>query len=338
VRSDHPCSVLTLTDRSESGDFRIGHAQAATMKLGGLPLLVVIKKNTGILQNILTWLTSLNRSPSIDGHDVIKDLPLLLIDDEADYASINTADPELDPTRTNHLIREILATFEKSSYVGYTATPFANLFISDTAQTEEIGRDLFPRNFIVALRPPSNYVGPTRFFGIDEVSSGRLTRREGLPLVRTVIDHEVWIPDKHNKHVVPAPIPRSLKNAIQSFVLACSARRSRQHHGHNSMLVHVTRFVDVQALVREQISDYVMELKRAARYVTTDDPMMDELKDLWESDMAPTTKKMVNDEVNGVLGDEAVHSWSAIRAELNSALERVEVRQINGTSADTLDY
>ena len=73
-----------------------------------------------------------------------------------------------DPTKTNALIRSLLFAFDKSAYVGFTATPFANIFIHEQARTRELGDDLFPRSFIVNLPAPSNYTGAARIFGIQE--------------------------------------------------------------------------------------------------------------------------------------------------------------------------
>src|SRR3546814_2135679 len=76
---------------------------------------------------------------------------MLLIDDEADNASINTNKEDLDPTRTNAMIRRILGLFAKSCYVGYTATPFANIFINPDAYGDDVREELFPRDFIYCL-------------------------------------------------------------------------------------------------------------------------------------------------------------------------------------------
>ena len=100
-------------------------------------------------------------------------LPMLVLDDEADNASINTRGDE-DPTVINGLIRDLLSRFEKNCYVGYTATPFANIFINPDSSDEMLGEDLFPRDFIVSLDAPDNYVGASRVFGEDEEIIGKL--------------------------------------------------------------------------------------------------------------------------------------------------------------------
>ena len=95
---------------------------------------------------------------------------MLMIDDEADNASINTNKEDLDPTKTNAMIRRILGLFAKSCYVGYTATPFANIFINPDAYDKEVREELFPRDFIYCLDAPSTYFGAEKVF-LDEATS-----------------------------------------------------------------------------------------------------------------------------------------------------------------------
>ena len=92
---------------------------------------------------------------------------MLMIDDEADNASINTSSDKEDPTKINKLIRKLADVFTKSNYVGFTATPFANVFIDPETTEKMETHDLFPEDFIVALPTPSNYIGPTRIFPKD---------------------------------------------------------------------------------------------------------------------------------------------------------------------------
>src|SRR5439155_17011279 len=134
-----------------------------------------------------------------EGRRFVRRVPVLVVDDEADLASVDTKaqafdesgnpDPDHDPARTNELIRRILRSFEKVAYVGYTATPFANIYIHDKGATAELGDDLFPRSFIVNIPPPSNYMGPARIFGISEDEDAGLREIEPLPIVRAVSDH-----------------------------------------------------------------------------------------------------------------------------------------------------
>lgn len=145
----------------------------------------------------------------------IANIPLLLIDDEADNASIDTkaakrigttdVDPdasEQDPTKINGLIRQILNCFAQSAYVGYTATPFANIFIypMDENNVGEIyGEDLYPRSFIVNLHAPSNYIGPEKVFGLYKDRTAGINEVMPLPLTRLADDYLTAFPEKHKK-------------------------------------------------------------------------------------------------------------------------------------------
>lgn len=123
-------------------------------------VLFVIKKNVSVLQKLYTWLKDYNLDP-LKGY---VDQPLLLIDDEADNASVNTHRDETDPTRTNKLIRNICNLFKNSTYVGFTATPFANIFIDPDSVDSMKQADLFPKHFIYILPTPSSYIGADKIF------------------------------------------------------------------------------------------------------------------------------------------------------------------------------
>ena len=161
-----------------------------------------------------------------------------MIDDEADHASINTNKKETDPTKINGWMRKILLMFNRSAYVGYTATPFANIFIPH--ENEE---DLFPKDFIINLPAPSNYIGPEKVFGTSVLPSDN---DDQLPIVNVIDDYLSFVPTKHNNNT-PLPMlsdmPDSLKTAIKCFIMTCAVRMLRgQGNKHNSMLIHVTRY------------------------------------------------------------------------------------------------
>ena len=126
-------NVIPSTNAEERGDFNRRIANQFNVRLGGSPVLMVVKKNGSVLRNLTRWAKSLS---SVGPGDPIPNIPTLVIDDEADYASVNTrpvgnGDDE-DPTAVNRRIRDLLNAFEKSVYIGYTATPFANIFIFPT--------------------------------------------------------------------------------------------------------------------------------------------------------------------------------------------------------------
>jgi hypothetical protein len=247
----------SLTSSADLGDFNKKVAEQAGIVIGGTdPVLLVVKKNKSVLQNLFSWATDIRgERDAITGKVLVRNVPLLVIDDEADNASVNTQpvvdeDDELIPdaevSAINRLIRQFLNSFEKRAYVGYTATPFANIFIHPDTEHSKIGDDLFPRSFIITLPEPSNYVGPVQVFGLSGEFSGQEPRAP-LPIVKAdVADYGGWIPDGHKKDLNPGPLPASLLQSLKSFLLSCAARTSRsQEREHMSMLIHVTRFTEV---------------------------------------------------------------------------------------------
>ena len=162
IIQNYPCPA-TLTNIYS--DFNKATANQSGWRINDFskPIVLVIKKNVNTLDALHHWLKELNAQ----GDGRISDVPMLMIDDEADHASINTNKPELDPTETNTKIRRILGLFDKSCYVGYTATPFANIFINPDAYDDEAYGELFPRDFIYCLDAPNTYFGPDKVF-LDE--------------------------------------------------------------------------------------------------------------------------------------------------------------------------
>ncbi|MCF8208029.1 MAG: Z1 domain-containing protein [Rhodoferax sp.] len=348
----------SATTRADNGDF----SKVAAKHFHGIspeerPWLFVVKKQKTVLTALLNWLKSrVADATDIDnGRKLITKLPLLMIDDEADNASVDTGEQVLDedgnldeeyqPKTINSLIRQILHTFTRKAYVGYTATPFANIFIHHKGATAKEGPDLFPRSFIINLAAPSNYVGPARLFG-RMTKQGRVG---ALPLSRDIVDNydpqtgSGWMPPKHNKNHTPTfngheTIPPSLRNAVYSFVLACAARELRgQGSQHSSMLIHTTRFVAVQSLVREQVENTVRRMRQKITRGIDATELLTQMQQLWIDDFVPT-----RDEVAELSPPHEqppdMPSWEEILAALPLVIEDIEVRSINGTAKDALDY
>lgn len=339
-------AVNSMTNSEQSGDFNLRVARQVGVRIGSDPVLLVVKKNKSILRNLIDWVTTLHQEEHPDtGRLVVPNLPLLVIDDEADNASVNTRDrpvgedgrpdDEFDPSVINGLIRELLHRFEKSAYVGYTATPFANIFIYEEPDREPYGEDLFPRSFIVRLPEPTNYIGPAQVFGIKADPTAGLEAAPGLPIAREIDDSEEWIAARHKRTDPPGPrIPASLLEALKAFALACAARRARgQTDKHNSMLVHVTRFVDVQEIVERQISTEVGRMRDRLRYGDGDSrpTLREELRELWERDFEPTTAAFGDTELPAM-------PFEAIEPHLEPAVGRIETMRINGSVRDALTY
>ncbi|MDQ7838568.1 MAG: Z1 domain-containing protein [Thermodesulfobacteriota bacterium] len=342
IFSDHRI-VNTLTSSSQNGDFsRAVAAQAGIIpSLTGDPIVLIMKKNVTILKNLVSWLNSLPGTIDIENRRVVPDIPLLLIDDECDFASVNTKQPERDengiiedwnPTETNKQIRTLLFGFQKSAYVGYTATPYANIFIHKDDYHPRYGDDLFPRHFIISLPQPTNYIGPDYLFGITGDSEQGIESIDPLPLIRYVRDHSGKIPDTHKKDLRVDDLPESMLDAIKCFLLVSAARRIRKEGVvHNSMLIHVTRFTAVQRQIRDLVEKELRKL--IARIMSGSDSLSD-LKRIWETDIVPTSLDM---ETRGF--SEAVPpSWNEIKRELFNTAKMVKVKGINGEIGDILDY
>lgn len=348
----------SATTRSDNGDF----SKVAAKRFHGIspeerPWLFVVKKQKTVLTALLNWLqTRVADATDIDdGRKLITKLPLLMIDDEADNASVDTGeqlfnedgtpDEEHQPKTINSLIRQVLHTFTRKAYVGYTATPFANIFIHHKGATAKEGPDLFPSSFIINLAAPSNYVGPARLFG-RMTKEGRVG---ALPLTRDIVDNydpqtdSGWMPPKHNKNHTPTyngqeTIPPSLRDAVYSFALACAARELRgQGTQHSSMLIHTTRFVAVQNLVREQVEETVRRMRQKITRKIDAAELLARLQQLWENDFIPT-----RDEVADLSPPHerppAMPRWEEVLAALPLVMGDIEVRSINGTAKDALDY
>lgn len=213
------------------------------------PIIFVTKKNKGVLERLHAWLLDQDQTGGFD-------LPLLLIDDEADNASINTAKDPKRTTAINRVIRDILHKFPRSAYVGYTATPFANIFIDPETPAEMETDDLFPRHFIKALDPPTNYVGSRRVFW---------ERGDLKPsMVQVVDDYRTILPLKHQRTHDLKELPDSLLHAIRVFCLTRAIRVLRgQGRAHCSMMINVSRFNDVQEKVNGLVYRYLSDIQNA---------------------------------------------------------------------------
>ena len=279
------------------------------------PVLVVVKKNKRMLENLETWLKEFNAT-----HNGRIDAPVLIVDDEADSASVNTRPADEDPTTINKGIRSLLRLFTHSSYIGFTATPFANVFIDPETEDLMLGSDLFPRDFIYSLEPPTNYVGPLAIFG-DEPR---------LDLLRPIDDVDDIFPDKHKSdHAVPS-LPPSLKEALQTYLLATTIRDLRGEGAtHRSMLVNVSRFTSVQDQVASLIHTWLSQAQQDIRNYSQLPPK-EALKNSTLAALHGTWKA----EFSGI-GIE----WQRLQEGLITGVLPVVVQAVNQrTGAASLDY
>lgn len=278
------------------------------------PAVFVIKKNSSTLKNLLEWLREHNARHG--GGKV--DAPMLLIDDEADNASINIRHGKDEVSRINGQIRELLQMFGRSCYVGYTATPFANIFIDPDSDDEMLGHDLFPRNFIVSLDPPSNYFGAIRVF-IDNPES----------TIRYIDDNADILPIIHPITTEIISLPPSLINAIRAFIVARAIRLARGHENqHCSMLVNASRFTGVQGQIRNEIHNTLKNIQASVRVngalspvAALRDPEIAELHSVWQSEYSSTE-----------------FDWQVIQKLLLNAAAPITAVEINSKSSGSLNY
>lgn len=249
-----PTSVNTdFKKNMKEADFNLNHTN-----------ILVCKKNTGVLKNLILWLDNyLNENKDKIG------IPFLIIDDEADNASLNNLGPkgiEYASTINGH-IRALLALFNKKTYLGYTATPFSNVLqdrnekplakwkITDAGQTKEFDQEasLFPHDFIELLFPPPNYIGAKHFF------ETRLNEVKKIdPLVPSAIDDyltsfpprvfkdserptfmtgkDTRAAKKDDNFPPEGLLPESLKDAIKCFIISTAIRTSREKEMYQSKM------------------------------------------------------------------------------------------------------
>ena len=296
-----------LTD--EDNDFSGAHRGSALL-VSRTPSLAVVKKNT----HRLRWLRDFLREIKLETR---RNCPILLLDDEADQATPNTGKIGDEPSRINKLIREIWQEIPTGSYVGYTATPFANVFIDPDDETE-----MYPSDFILALEPGANYFGAERVFGRfnpDDAEEGD----DGLDMVRSVSEDEVEAlkppSDRESREVFDPDLPESLLDAVRWFCLAVAVRAVRgQASRHTSMLIHTTHFVaphfTMQTSVRDVLEDLVEE-------VLTD--QRDSFESVWNREARATGVE-----------ESFADAWAALKL----TIESIAVVVDNGSSEDRLDY
>lgn len=235
---------LTTTEQDFNKQDANRNAQGLNFDNISTPVILVIKKNSSTLRNVISWLESQYKN-QISNH------AMLMIDDESDYASINTK-TEDDPTTINKNLRKLISLFRKSAYVAYTATPYANIFIDHRAGTDDLGKDLFPEDFIYDLQAPSDYFGARKIF----VESG-------TDYLLAVDDNDPILPLSHKIDTVVRELPESLLDGIRLFVINVAIRTLRgQGNKHNSMLVHATRFTSVHKQLSAHIEDYFNTVKK----------------------------------------------------------------------------
>ena len=266
--------IITMTSEELlSGDFS---ANISNHLLQTSRCLFVTKKNKSVLERLNNWLSD------------VKDVPALIIDDEADQASVNTAGnrvqyveeegesdltdaakEDISPTAINGEIRKLVSKFHNVSYVGYTATPYANVFIQHDAEDAVVGDDLYPRDFIVSLPKPKGYFGPEEFFGTAVTDEEGPDPSISDEVIRIVPEEEIQAFSEIKSHPEKPSdnIPLSLQAAVADFLLALAARKAEGHESKpGTMLVHVSHRAEEQKELRDALDSYIRDLRAKWRF------------------------------------------------------------------------
>lgn len=339
-RNFGPSTVGPVTSMT-SEDLEFGDSQYSGVSKSVIQgrVLFVVKKNTAVLERLIQWF----------GESEKVAVPTLIIDDESDQASINTGgnrdeipdnpdfvnpdEPEEAPAVINSKVRRLVNVFANVSYVGYTATPYANVFIDHQAIDRDAGEDLYPKDFIVSLPKPAGYFGPEELFeessstedGGDTVASRviQIVPEKDVLKLNEVLEESI-IQDARM-----VELPPTLARAARDFILATAALCTVK--GKNiatAFLVHTTPSKIAQNALSEIIEKYIRFLQREWRYDTeTSIPMW---KQEWEnfSREFPVTSQYRMD-------------FEDIQGELDRLLVRfgeINILTLNSDSPDELDY
>ena len=320
----NPLHWQVLTPNEMDRDFR-APPHGGFLSHGDKAQLAVVKKNVsplGELENAVK-----RTFPA-----VLRRLRILVVDDECDQASVNTARGELDMTAINRRIRQLLSQFPAVTYVGYTATPFANVLIDPYGPDGQELDDLYPRDFLCALPRPDRYFGTDSLFGtIPSDPENVRPEEEGLDMIRDVPTREEALlqPQSRRERDEFQPVmANSLETAILYFLACCAARHARgDGTRHMTMLVHTSAYVIAHERVATLIQGWV-EGNRARMA----DPA---------SDLGQRIRAIWNAEQNRLpayITDAPPVSVDQIFKWLPDVLDAIEFPIENGASSDRIDY
>lgn len=273
------------------------------------PMVAVMKKNGRVLDKFNKWL---------DNPEFPDDLPVLVIDDESDYASVNSAKAEDSPTRINSLIVNLCSISSRTSYVAVTATPFANVFIDD-----ELEDDLFPKDFIHILPTPPAYIGAKRLFGdLDDPA-----KDDGCVHELDWSKHsalEEWLPLSHKREYrfEDDRLDPQVEYALDCFLVACALRPDAETK-RQSMLLHMSRFIPVQQQIADMVIDHLDTMSDALRRHIEDanDTRIMALHEVFAHEYSRYAKD------HGL-------TWDTVLRRMQALTERLQVRLVNSGAKD----
>lgn len=307
--------IEAITSNVTDFSKKLADSKAISFNEHMMPKLFVVKKVKSVLDNLADWLGGKNQN--------VINVPMLLIDDEADDASVNTKSSDA-PTAINSCIRRVLRLFSKSTYLAVTATPFANIFIDPyVGGTDTIDPDLFPKDFICCLPTPSQYIGSEKMFRDDQ--------NDRFVISIPQDDVKKAFPFKHKKTQEIPELPNTLKKAIRFFAITNAVRDLLGHsRTHRSMMINVSRFVDVQNRLKNKVYDfwtdevmlYIKSYSKMGQKALNYEPII-QIKNLFDE------FKIERD--FGI-------TWEALQDNLYESNEKVKIVAVNQKSSDSIDY
>jgi hypothetical protein len=281
-----------------------------------------MKKNPAVISRFRKWLK--------DGDKAKKFISALIIDDEADQASIDTNNNGLgkeitDAAATNKLIRELLSDFQRKAYIGYTATPFANVLISHKKTSKDGLADLYPRNYIHFLPKSAGYFGTSEMFGD---SNYKFFVKETNDLPGAIL-----------KLAEKKDLSEDLEKAINYFLISSGVRLFRNHDKKAmSMLIHVSHKIQDMSLMFKAVESHIKILKTKISIQKSKDKFLKELMNIYETGPDSFKLKMIGVNKQFNYSNNKVPTFKQIEELIIEFIGTIELRELNSLSEDKLDY
>jgi len=370
------------TDSSSSNPWDYYYSQVIRSEQ---PKVFVIKKNTDVLDRLLRVFFGENGLDKID-HDWTNRQRVLVMDDEADHASVDTRIinrytrdelmnhlrqiglstagtkrdmveryfiwargnpenaegtplPDEDASQTNLKIRQLLNSFSCVSYVGYTATPFANLLTTPWPDDEGLGDTLYPRDFVASIEPPGDYLGASEIFSVDEEQQERpyiintTLNQEDDGIDEETINEQL-ISQSIERHPIYLYLPESLAFAIGDFLVTGIIRELRGQEGeHHTMLINTSHLSDIQDIVQEKVQQCIDHWRELLHYGAGDSDG-DSIREFLRQRFVIIEPNLTHSN----------HTWEEILVKIDTNLEHnyidslAEVASINHRSGQKLQY
>lgn len=275
--------------------------------------VMVVKKHEKRLANVAKFLTDIP-------DETLRSRGVLIIDDESDQATPNTQAAKDLVSTINQRVKSIWEAVPTGSYVAYTATPFANVFINP----DDAG-DLYPDDFAMVLPKPHGYMGSDDFFDVRQ-NADDADDEAIRELAHEVDEAEAAIltPNGRDLSAFAPFTTSSLEKAIRWFILATAIREIRTGTPkHSSMLVHTSQRIHVHSRTKDVISDFIKDIalsvfEQEADFHAVFEAEIERAASLRHGEICP--------------------NWESVWERAQEVLARVTVKIDNGASVDRLVY